>query len=570
MEIKLKKISGNAKEQKVGKIHTQVGAYVKTGDNLLEIEGNKGNQTIKSSIAGIIEAIEIKEGDMVKIGDVLLKIREEASVKELPNTINTAKPSYSNLIKSKKNLIECDIAILGGGPGGYVAAIQAAKMGAQVVVVEKDNVGGTCLNWGCIPTKALVRSAEVFATLTRASDFGLNAENISFDMQNILTRKDNIVRQLVVGIEHLLEKNRILLVRGTGQIIDKNKIRVKRENKETEITAMNIIIATGSETLSPPIPGANLPNIITSKEALDLAVLPKKLVIVGGGIIGMEFAFIYANFGVDVTVIEFLPDILPILDKDVCQEITRSAEDSGIKIHSNSSVEAIIPTENDEYILSFLKHDKKKYLTADKVLMAVGRKPCFDGIDTKVLGIEHDEKTKGIKVNEKMQTNIPNIYAIGDVTNIIQLAHVASHQGVVAAKNIMGELIDMDYNVVPSSIFTNPEIGLVGLGEKAAQEAGFDIKVGKFLFAGNGKALTLGEDQGFVKIVKDNETGRILGASIIGPHASDLIAELALAIKNGITVEQITRTIYAHPTTAEVIHEAALACTEGGALHFAE
>jgi dihydrolipoamide dehydrogenase len=293
------------------------------------------------------------------------------------------------------------------------------------------------------------------------------------------------------------------------------------------------------------------------------------MIIVGGGVIGMEFAFILANLDVEVTVIEYFEDILAALDDDVCEEITKIAAEKGIKLYTGSKVESIFESEDDKCIVAFSKDGNTRYVTADKVLMAVGRQPYLEDIGIEKIGIELNDNKRGIKVNEKMQTNVENIYAIGDVTNIIQLAHVASHQGIVAVKNILGQDTDMNYDVVPSAIFTTPEIGMVGMSEKEAIKKGIDIKIGKFPFAANGKALTLGERKGFVKLIKDNKTNKVIGGTIIGPHATDLIAEVALAVKNGLTAEAIAETIHAHPTTAESLHEASLAL-EGGALHFAE
>ncbi|QEK11373.1 dihydrolipoyl dehydrogenase [Crassaminicella thermophila] len=565
VELKLEKLSGHAKEGKIGKIHKNVGDEIKLGDVLFDIESNKGNLSVKSNANGKIETIEVEEGSTVKIGDLLAKIDGVAS----QNDPSKATFNYfSGLLKPQKQELESDITIIGGGPGGYVAAIAAAKLGAKVVLVEKEKLGGTCLNWGCIPTKSLVRSAEVYKNLKEADTYGLSAENISVNMKKIVERKNNIVNQLVQGISYLLEKNHVTVINGMGEILDHETVSVKNKKIEATIKSKNIIIATGSTSSSLPIPGIDLENVITSKEALDLNTLPDKLAIVGGGVIGMEFAFIYANLGVDVSVIEFLDNILASLDDDVCTEISQIAKDMGIKLYTSSKLASIIESEDGECIVSFHKDNKLKFITADKVLMAVGRKPVFEGIDIEKLGIELTENKKGIKVNEKLQTNIPNIYAIGDVTNKIQLAHVASHQGIVAVKNILGKDLQMDYTVIPSAIFTDPEIAMVGIGEKMAHEKGIEIEVGKFPFAANGKALTLGENKGFVKIIKEKSTNKVIGATIIGPHATDLIAEIALAIKNELTIEQIAETIHAHPTTAESIHEAVLA-TEGGAIHFA-
>ncbi|PRR77269.1 Dihydrolipoyl dehydrogenase [Clostridium liquoris] len=567
IEVKLEKLSPGSKEGKVGKIHKTVGQLVKAGDVLLEVEGRKGNIPVKSNIEGKICSLDVEEGSRVKLGDVLFKIDVEKNNEEHKGCNESAMENIQEKCCCKeKDVVEGDIAILGGGPGGYVAAIQAAKLGAKVVLIEKDKVGGTCLNRGCIPTKALVRSAEVYNNIKEAESFGISIENPSVDMTKVIERKNKIVDNLVGGIEYLLNKNNIKFIKGKGKLVDNNTITI---DDKTLVKAKNIIIATGSKTCCLPIKGANFKNVITSDEALDLKELPKKIVIIGGGVIGMEFAFIYANMGVEVYVVEYFDNVLTMLDQDVIDEITNISKDKGIKLYTGCKVEEILAAEEDECIVKFNKNGEYKYVSCDKVLMSVGRQPYFENIGIENLNIELNERGKGIKVNDKMETSIPNIYAIGDVTNKMQLAHVASHQGIVAVKNILGTAEEMDYNSVPSVIFTEPEIAAVGITEKIAKEEGMDIVVGKFPFAANGKAMTYGETRGFIKIIKESSSGKIIGCSIIGPHASDLIAEVTLAVKNGLTAEQIIETIHAHPTTSEVIHEAALA-TEGGAIHFAE
>ncbi|WP_461205272.1 dihydrolipoyl dehydrogenase [Clostridium sp. DL1XJH146] len=554
MEIK------NAKLGTVGKISVNIGDEIEKDEELLTIETKKGSTSIKAEFSGIIKSIEVEEGDNVKINDLLFTIEraDEAAVDSIVE---------ENSKRIKK--IDSDITIIGGGPGGYVAAIKAAKMGAKVVVVEKESLGGTCLNWGCIPTKALVRSAEVFNEIKGAASYGLIANDFDVDMVKVIDRKNTVVNRLVGGIEYLFEKNSIKLIKGAGKLQSNNVVEAETEEYIYSINSKNIILATGSETVNLPIPGANSKKIVTSKEILDMKNLPEKLTIIGGGVIGMEFAFIFASFGVKVSVVEYLDKILAVLDDDVISEIEVAAQKLGIKLYISSKVEEIIDTENNKIIVRFTKDGKSKYLTSDKILMAVGRKPYLENLGLDKAGIQLNDNKRGIKVNCKMQTNIENIYAIGDVTNKIQLAHVASHQGIVAIENIMGEIKEMDYNVVPSAIFTHPEIASVGLTERDAVKKELDIEVGKFPYAANGKALAMGDDKGFIKIVKDKKTNKILGASIVGLNAADLISTLTVAMKNGVTTEEITETIFAHPTTAEVIYEGFLS-VEGGALHFAK
>jgi len=569
IEIKLKELTNGAKEAKVIRVHKKTGEEVAAGEILFDLEANKAAIPLKSECSGRICSIAVEVPGTVSFGDVLAVIEGDGTGQNTGQKTAGNFDYFGSLLKQQEQQLTCDIAILGGGPGGYVAAIQAAQLGARVVLVEKDAVGGTCLNRGCIPTKAMVRSAEVFNHLKKAEEFGCHAENVNIDLKKVIERKDGIVNQLVQGIHYLLNKHNIRLVSGLGELVDQETISVKSRMEKTIIKAKSIIIATGSQPAELPVDGAEIDNIVDSEQILRLKHLPERMVVVGGGVIGMEFAFIFANFGAQVSVIEYCNDCLAMLDQDICEEITRKAKEKGIKIYTDAKVNEFVKSENDQCIVSIIQKDKSKYLLADKVLMCVGRKPSMDGIDAEKLGLELNESQRGIKVNAQMQTNIPNVYAIGDVTGKIMLAHVASHQGMVAAKNIMGQDCEMDYTVVPSAIFTDPEIAVVGLTKKEAEKMGTKIEVGKFPFAANGKALTLGEGQGFVKIISEKTTGKVLGGAIIGSHATDLIAEITTAVKNKLTTTQIAENIYAHPTTSEVIHEAALILA-GGAMHFVE
>jgi dihydrolipoamide dehydrogenase len=567
IEVKLEKSTNKNSETQITKILKKVGDSININDVLFEVESGKGVSTVNSKVQGIIMSINVEEGDIVNVDKVLAQIDGVQAPKAestSPKTFNY----FQNLVKPAKLEMESDITIIGGGPGGYVAAIHAAKLGAKVILIEKEKLGGTCLNWGCIPTKTLVRSAQVFNTLKRAEEFGCYAENIGIRMEKVIDRKNKVVAGLVQGIKYLMEKNNVKVINGIAEIADNETIIAKSSTQEITIKTRNIILATGSKSAMVPIVGIENKNVINSNDALSLVEVPKKLVIVGGGVIGMEFAYIFASFGAEVSVVEFMDQCLINCDEDICEENKRSAVKRGIKLYTTAKVEEICEAENDECIVHFIQDGKDKYITANKVLLSVGRNPYIEGLKLEKAGIELNHNKKGIKVNSKMQTNISNIYAVGDVTNIILLAHAASQQGIVAVNNIMGKSCDMDYTAVPSAIFTEPEIAMVGIGEKAAKLQGIEVEVGKFPFSANGKALSYGESNGFIKIIKDKNTEKLIGASIVGLHATDLIAELTLAIKNNLTVEAITETIHAHPTTAEVIHEAALSL-EGGAIHFA-
>lgn len=574
VEVKLTGLPGEIKKAKIVSVLVKAGDQVKAGQALFEAEGSKGAITISASAAGVVKSVKVNDGDTVEVGAVLAEIEaltespkaQQSSEEGVGETFDYFNISPKPKDKPKDKELEADITIIGGGPGGYVAAIHAAKMGANVVLVEKDKVGGTCLNRGCIPTKALVRAAEVYDTIREAETFGFDVQRVSFDMGKVLARKTKVVEQLVRGIEYLLKKNGVKTIQGCGIIDDEQTVVVEQGKSKTKIRSKHIIIATGSKTATLPIPGAQSENVLDSNQALELQQLPRSLVIIGGGIIGMEFAFIYNSFGVEVSVIEFLDDILAVCDADICRVIRRIAKRKGIEVYTGAKAKEIVSTADGKCLVVFEQGGQSRYLVGDKVLMAVGRHPQLEGLGVEKLGIELNESGRGIKVNDKMQTSIPNIYAIGDVTNKVLLAHVASHQGIVAVNNILGKECAMDYRAVPSAIFTSPEIATVGLSEKMASEEGIEVEVGKFPFSANGKSVAYGHQDGFVKIIAEKASGKVLGAGIIGPHATDLIAELTLAVRNGLTAEQICETIHAHPTTAEAIHEAALD-VEGGALH---
>ena len=567
IEVKVEKSTDKNTETKIMRILKNVGESILVNDEIFEVESGKGTSTISSKAKGIIESINVKEGDTVNEDTVLAQINGEQAPKAANKSSNTFN-YFQNLIKPVKLQMECDITIVGGGPGGYVAAIHAAKLGAKVILIEKEKLGGTCLNRGCIPTKTLVRSAQVFDTLKRAEEFGCYAENIGINMEKVIARKDKVVADLVQGIVYLMDKNKVKVVNGIAEILDNETIIVKSNIQEVTIKTKNIIIATGSKSAVVQLKGIENKNIINSTDALSLKEVPKNLVIVGGGVIGMEFAYIFTSFGAKVSVVEFMDQCLINCDDDICEENKKSATKRGIKLYTTAKVEEICEAENNECIVHFIQDGKDKYITANKVLLSVGRNPYIDGLGLEKVGIELNQNKKGIMVNSKMQTNVSNIYAIGDVTNIMLLAHAASHQGIVAVNNIMGNSCDMDYTAVPSAIFTDPEIAMVGIGEKAAKIKGIEVEVGRFPFSANGKAKCYGESNGFIKIIRDKKTGKLIGASIVGLHATELIAELTLAIKNNLSAAAITETIHSHPTTAEVIHEAALSL-DGGAIHFA-
>ena len=455
---------------------------------------------------------------------------------------------------------QSDVLIIGGGPAGYVAAIHAAHLGAKVALVEKDKLGGTCLNRGCIPTKALVRSTEVFLEAKRADEFGIEIGNIKINLQKIMTRKNNIVSQLVSGVERLMKVNKISLYRGTGQILSPYLVKVNDE----EITTKKLIIAAGSESALLPIPGLDLPGVLTTDDILDLDQLPESLVIIGGSHVGVEFAGIFNGLGVKVTIVKRRPLLLQPIDEEIGRRFAQSLPRQGIEVKIGAAVKAI---RQEEAMLKVVwdTPEGERGVEGQMVLMATGRLPYTDGLGLSELDIKMDGPA--IVVNEYLETNINDVYAIGDVLGKSMLAHVASYEGEVAVENALGGSRRVDYHAVPSCIFTQPEIAGVGITELEAKDKEIPYKASKFPFIACGRALTIGETMGMVKMICNAEDGKVLGMHIMGPNASDIIAEGVLAVQMGATARDIVHTMHAHPTLPEAVREAAMGQLDG-AIHF--
>lgn len=456
-----------------------------------------------------------------------------------------------------RGLAEFDVVVVGGGPGGYVAAIRAAQLGRSVCLVEKDQLGGTCLNRGCIPTKALVASTQALEMARRLAEYGVEAGGdgeIRARFDKMVARKNQVVARLRAGVSFLLKKNKVNVIAGTGRIVGPGRVQVETGGTEgpAEVRARDIIIATGSRPVVFPTFGYDGRTVTTSDEALDFQDVPESLLIVGGGVVGCEFAFIFSSLGSKVTVVDIMPSILPMEDPDAAAAVAASLKKRGVAVRTGVKIERIV-AERGEAVATL---DTGERLTASRALLSVGRKPNSEGIGLEHVGVQVG-KGNEVVVNDGMATNVPGIYAIGDVVGKVMLAHVASAQGIVAAHNIAGGDRRMSYGAVPSAIFTSPEVASVGLNERQAKEEGFDVRVGKFPFAASGKALAMGEAEGFVKIVADGGTDRILGIHMVGPHATELIAEPTAAVRMKMTVGEFARTIHAHPTLAEAIGEAA-------------
>lgn len=449
------------------------------------------------------------------------------------------------------------VVVIGGGPGGYPAAIRAAQLGAQVTLIENRDLGGTCLNRGCIPTKALLHSADLFHQAKNASSVGVLATKVELDFPKVMEHKGGVVTNLVRGLGSILKSHGITVIKGTGTITNPQTVRIVETNEE--IKADRIIIATGSVPLKLPIKGADLPGVITSDEALSLTKLPKSVLIIGGGVIGIEFAQIFNRMGTQVTVVEMLPQIIPNEDAEIVTKLKAMLVKEGITIHTGTTVDEI-KEKGKKKAVSFGKTEE----VVDMVLLAVGRAPFTDGLGAETVGVKME---KGIiAVNEYLETSVPGIYAVGDVIGNYMLAHVATSEGEHAAQNALGDLKAMDYKAVPRALYTSPELGSVGFTEEEAKEKYGEIKIGKFSLVGSGKALILGEKGGMVKVVAEPQYSEVVGVHILGPHATDLIAEAVLGIQLEAVLEDFAHTIHAHPTLSESTMEAALDA-DGKAIH---
>lgn len=447
-----------------------------------------------------------------------------------------------------------DVVILGAGPGGYVAAIRGAQLGAKVCVIEQDEVGGTCLNWGCIPTKTLIASVRALERAREGKEYGYTIEgDIKSRFDRMMTRKNDVVSRQVKGIQSLFKNYGVILEYGTGKLIDKHSIEiVNPKGCRDRIHAERIIIATGSRPSD--IPGISIDGqrTLSSNEALVLEDIPQSLLVIGAGAIGCEFASIFRALGSEVTIVELLPRAVPMEDEEISQTLERELKKKKIMLHVDTSVESI---EQDDEGKSIALLSNGQRVTAEKILVSVGRVYNVQNVGLEAVGIEQGRR-KEIVVNERMETNVQGIYAIGDVIGGMMLAHVASREGIVAVENALGGNKEVDYSAVPSCIFSHPEIASAGLKENEAVEKGYNVKVGRFHMRGLGMAHALGELSGFVKVVADSETDTILGAHMIGAHVTDMVHQVVMAIQSGITASEWANMIHAHPTMSEALQEA--------------
>ena len=451
-----------------------------------------------------------------------------------------------------------DVTVIGGGPGGYVCAIRLSQLGLKTACIEsRGTLGGTCLNIGCIPSKSLLNLSENFHKAKNFEKLGIETGEIKLNLEKMMKNKDKAVTVLTKGVEFLFKKNKVTYFKGTGSFKNKNQISIINNKEETAIETKNIIISTGSEPVSLRGIEFDEEKILSSTGALSISKLPKKMVVVGGGYIGLEMGSVWSRLGTEVQVIEFLDHITPGMDKEISTEFMKILKKQGIKFELKTKVEKITKSKNGVIIETFNKEGKKNKFEADVVLISVGRRPYTKNLNLEKIGVELD-KRGSIKVNKNFQTNIKNIYAIGDVIEGPMLAHKAEEEGIAVAELISGQSGHVNYDTIPGVIYTSPEVASIGKTEEQLKEKEINYKIGKFPFLANSRAKTIDESEGFVKILADSATDKVLGVHIIGQHAGEMIAEMSVAMEFGASSEDIARTCHAHPTFSEAIKEAAL------------
>ncbi len=455
-------------------------------------------------------------------------------------------------------MAEYDVVVIGAGPGGYVAAIRAAQLGMKTAVVERDELGGTCLNWGCIPSKSLIRNAEVVNLFNRAESWGVEVGNVNADFGVAVDRSRQVVKRMTLGVGYLLKKNNIDLIKGQAVIQSPTDIAV--EGTEENLTAKTIILATGARPRSIPSLPIDGTLVMTSREALETKAMPKSAIFVGGGPIGCELAYVYNAYGVDVTIVEVLPHLLPNDDEEIGAEVERSFEKQGIKTMTGAMLTAM-SQEGDQAVVTIKTEGGEQQLTTDRIIVAIGVQGNTEELGLEKVGVATERGF--ITVNERMQTSVPSIYAVGDITGKLLLAHVASAQGIDVVERLAGLTPpELDYSLMPKAVYCQPQVASFGITEKEAEASGIAVKVGKFPFRANGKALGMGDYDGFAKIVMEVGTEKILGAQMVGPEVTDLLGELSMNRMLEGTVRELGMMVHAHPSLSEVVKEAALACVD--------
>ena len=561
-ELKMPQLGLTMEEGTVSKWVKHEGDEVKVGDVVVEITTDKLTNEVTSEAEGTMLKIVAQEGDDVPVKGTLAWIGKPGEqVGGAPAAAAPAVPfAPAAPAAPAKPAGDTSVIVIGGGPGGYVAAIRAAQLGAKVTLIEKQYLGGTCLNVGCIPTKCLLHSAELVEDIkNQGKDIGVEVDGVKVNFQQVIAHKNDISKKLTSGVAGLLKMNKVKKIDGEATFVGEKKLSVKKADGTTEeMTADAIIVATGSVNSQPPIPGLKEnPNCIDSTGALSLEKLPKTMVVIGGGVIGLELACAYAGFGTKITVVEAMDHMLPMLDGDLTKIGVAHMKKMGMEFNLECPVQSVEESPVGAKVVCKNKAGEIVSFEAEKVLVAIGRKANTASLNLEAGKLDNDRGR--IIVNDKMETSVPGVYAIGDcVMGHAQLAHTASAMGEVAAENIMGQEAHYDEKTNPTCVYIEPEAASVGLTEEQCKAQGLDYKVGKFPMSANGKALILNGGEGIVKIIAGKEFGEILGMHIIGPRATDLICEGALAIEGEMTLDEIIATIHSHPTVTETMREAAL------------
>ena len=566
------KLGFNMDEGELVKWHKQEGDTVAKGEVLFEINTDKTTMPVEATSDGTVLKLLLEEGETVDVFTPIAVIGNPgedvnaalaaagADVSEETAAPSQERPAVSEAQEETAADYDYEIIVIGAGPGGYETAIKAAQSGKKTAIVEDKHFGGVCLNEGCIPTKTLVRTANLYTEMKEAEKYailGVDPSSIKVDMAKLQQRKQGVVSTLVNGVQALLRGNKVTIINGHASFQDVHTILVDGR----EYTSEYFIIATGSNTFMPPfIPLEGDTNVITSKEALDVDKLPESIAIIGGGVIGIEFAHVFSHLGSKVTVLELMDHILPMVDEEVSDMVKKRMEKNGVVFYNGAKVQKV---QDKKVVYEYAGEEKA--VEAEVVLMAVGRVANTDGLNAEAIGIEFEKKA--IKTDEHLQTNIPNIYAIGDVNGKVMLAHTASHEGFVAVANICGEDHEMDYGHIPSCIYLDPEVACIGMTEKQAKEKGYDIQVGKFPMMANGKSLVEGDTDGIVKVILDKELGEILGVHLYGKHVTDMIGEISVAMNLESTAEEVIGAIHPHPTVSEALPEAFMAAFYGRAIN---
>lgn len=561
VELTMPQLGLTMTEGTVSKWLKKAGDKLKQGDEVVEVETDKINNIIEAPEDGVLIKIIAEEGAILPVKGILGYIGNENEVVAEDNgtkrNVDTVEAVEKNISDDSKK----KIVVIGGGPGGYVTAIRAAQLGASVSLVEENKLGGTCLNVGCIPTKALIHASSAYETLKRDAELlGIQVSAPTIDWKKTSTYKDSVVNRLVKGVAGLLAANGIKVYKGHAEVIDAHRVEVDGEKIEADY----IIIASGSEPVSLKIPGIDSNGVIDSTGALSLEELPESMIIIGGGVIGIEFASMFASVGVKCTIVEALPYILPPIDKEIVESVRIDLEQRGIEVLVNTKVKAVIE-ENGKLRVQVDRNGEDGFITGDKIVVAVGRRPKTDAKELERVGVKTERGR--IVTDDRFRTSVPSIFAIGDCNGKLMLAHAASAQGVAAVENIMTGKSHYSDKAVPSCIYLEPEVASVGMKEEDVQAAGIPYNVGKFSLAGNGKSLIENGGKGLIKIIADKKYGEILGVHLYGPHVTELISACVLAIQLEATVDELIDSVWAHPSVSESIGEAAEAVC-GNAIHW--